>query len=133
MVNIMMGLDINLDYQSRIPIYEQIVNNIEKYVAVGILREKSQIPSIRELANNLGINPNTVKKAYDILENKGVIMTISTKGTFISNNTKMVLENKIDKEINLIKDKIRELENMGISKKEIMERIEKWVYYKLRI
>lgn len=125
MVNIMMGLDINLDYQSRIPIYEQIVNNIEKYVAVGILREKSQIPSIRELANNLGINPNTVKKAYDILENKGVIMTISTKGTFISNNTKMVLENKIDKEINLIKDKIRELENMGISKKEIMERIVK--------
>ena len=125
MVNIMMGLDINLDYQSRIPIYEQIVNNIEKYVAVGILREKSQIPSIRELANNLGINPNTVKKAYDILENKGVIMTISTKGTFISNNTKMVLKNKIDKEINLIKDKIRELENMGISKKEIMERIEK--------
>ena len=125
MVNIMMGLDINLDYQSRIPIYEQIVNNIEKYVAVGILREKSQIPSIRELANNLGINPNTVKKAYDILENKGVIMTISTKGTFISNNTKMVLENKIDKEINLIKDKMRELENMGISKKEIMERIEK--------
>lgn len=125
MVNIMMGLDINLDYQSRTPIYEQIVNNIEKYVAVGILREKSQIPSIRELANNLGINPNTVKKAYDILENKGVIMTISTKGTFISNNTKMVLENKIDKEINLIKDKIRELENMGISKKEIIERIEK--------
>lgn len=124
-MNIMMGLDINLDYQSRIPIYEQIVNNIEKYVAVGILREKSQIPSIRELANNLGINPNTVKKAYDILENKGVIMTISTKGTFISNNTKMVLENKIDKEINLIKDKIRELENMGISKKEIIERIEK--------
>ena len=125
MVNIMMGLDINLDYQSRIPIYEQIVNNIEKYVAVGILREKSQIPSIRELANNLGINPNTVKKAYDILENRGVIMTISTMGTFISNNTKMVLENKIDNEINLIKDKIRELENMGISKKEIMKRIEK--------
>lgn len=125
MVNIMMVLDINLDYQSRIPIYEQIVNNIEKYVAVGILREKSQIPSIRELANNLGINPNTVKKAYDILENRGVIMTISTKGTFISNNTKMVLENKIDNEINLIKDKIRELENMGISKKEIMKRIEK--------
>lgn len=125
MVNIMMGLDINLDYQSRIPIYEQIVNNIEKYVAVGILREKSQIPSIRELANNLGINPNTVKKAYDILENRGVIMTISTKGTFISNNTKMVLENKIDNEVNLIKDKIRELENMGISKKEIMKRIEK--------
>ena len=67
MVNIMMGLDINLDYQSRIPIYEQIVNNIEKYVALGILEARTQIPSIREMASNLGINPNTVKKSYDIL------------------------------------------------------------------
>ena len=54
---------INLDYTSRTPIYEQIVNEIEKFVALGILKEKEQIPSIRELASTLGINPNTVKKA----------------------------------------------------------------------
>ena len=125
MVNIMMGLDINLDYQSRIPIYEQIVNNIEKYVAVGILREKSQIPSIRELANNLGINPNTVKKSYDILENRGVITTISTKGTFISENTKKATDEKINKEISIIREKIDELTKMGISYDEIIERIKK--------
>ena len=83
---------INLDYQSRTPIYEQIVNGIEKYVALGILKEKTQIPSIREMASNLGINPNTVKKSYDILEGRGVITTISTKGTFISEDTKKAMK-----------------------------------------
>ena len=88
---------INLDYQSRTPIYEQIVNGIEKYVAVGILKEKVQIPSIREMASNLGINPNTVKKSYD----------------------------KIDREIENIKKKISELTRMGISFDEVIERIKK--------
>ena len=65
---------INLDYQSRTPIYEQIVLEIERYVALGILKPEEQIPPIREMATELGINPNTVKKAYSILESKGVIV-----------------------------------------------------------
>ena len=77
---------INLDYQSRTPIYEQIVTEIEKYVVLGIFKPKEQIMSIRELAETLGVNPNTVKKAYSELERKGVIQTISTKGNFISDN-----------------------------------------------
>ena len=113
---------INLDYQSRIPIYEQIVDGIEKYVALGILKEKT---SIREMAGNLGINPNTVKKSYDILENRGVITTISTKGTFISENTKKATDEKINKEISIIREKIDELTKMGISYEEVIERIKK--------
>ena len=75
---------INLDYQSRTPIYEQIVTEIEKYVVLGIFKPKEQIMSIRELAETLGVNPNTVKKAYSELERKGVIQTISTKGNEIN-------------------------------------------------
>ena len=116
---------INLDYQSRVPIYEQIVNNIEKYVALGILEARTQIPSIREMASNLGINPNTVKKSYDILESNGVITTISTKGTFIADDTKKATNDKIEKEINIIRDKINELTKMGIGYDEIIERIKK--------
>ena len=119
----MTNILINLDYQSRIPIYQQIVDNIEKYVALGILKEKEQIPSIREMAGAIGINPNTVKKSYDILENRGIIRTISTKGTFISENTKELTQDKIDKEINNIKDKINELTKLGITFEEIIERI----------
>lgn len=116
---------ISLDYQSRVTIYEQIVNSIEKYVAVGILKEKEQIPSIREMASSLGVNPNTVKKAYDILESKGIITTISTKGTFISDDTKKATKAKIDHEILIIKEKINELLKMGVSLEEIIERIKK--------
>lgn len=121
----MTNILINLDYQSRTPIYEQIVLNIEKYVALGILKEKEQIPSIREMASSIGVNPNTVKKSYDILENKGIIRTISTKGTFISENTKQITEDKIAKEINHIKEEISSLTKLGISFEEIIERIKK--------
>ena len=121
----MKQLMISLDYQSRVPIYEQIVDGILKYVALGILKEDMQIPSIREMASNLGINPNTVKKSYDILESKGVINTISTKGTFISHNTKRATMDKIDKEISIIRDKIDALTKMGIGYDEIMDRIKR--------
>lgn len=114
---------INLDYQSRTPIYEQIVSEIERYVALGILKPEEKMMSIRELAMELGINPNTVKKAYSILENKGVIVTLSTKGTYIAYDTKKIVEEKIENKIIEIKNIIGELEKLGISKDEIIEKI----------
>ena len=114
---------ISLDYQSRMPIYEQIIQEIERYVALEILKPEEQIPSIRELATTLGINPNTVKKAYDILESRGVIVTLSTKGTFITQKTDKVLKTSIDEKINKIKNDIQEIEKYGISKEEIIKRI----------
>lgn len=116
-------MNINLDYTKRIPIYEQIVNEIERYVAVGILKENEQIMSIRELAMNLGINPNTVKKAYSILEDKGVIISMSTKGTFICKNVNDVKDEKVFKYINDIKNIMVQLNNLGISNEEIIKKI----------
>ncbi len=115
---------INLDYQDRTPIYEQIVNTIEKYVAVGILKPKEQIPSIRELATTLGINPNTVKKAYDILENKKVITSFSTKGTYISDQTDEVLENRKKEEMKNLKKQIEVLKGLGVTEQEIIKVIQ---------
>jgi len=114
---------INLDYKSRVPIYEQIVMEIERYVALDILKENDKIPSIRQMAIDLGINPNTVKKAYTILENKGVITSHSTKGTYISNSTKKIVDKKIEEGIIEIKNKIIELEKLGIKKEDIIDRI----------
>ena len=114
---------ISLDYQSRIPIYEQIIKSVERYVAVGILKPNEQIPSIRELAASLGINPNTVKKAYTELEQKGVIYVISTKGTFIADKTNEVIERKITEGIHDINKIIAELEKLGISKDDIIKKL----------
>lgn len=114
---------INLDYQSRMPIYEQIVQEIERYVALEILKPEQQIPSIREMASTLGVNPNTVKKAYDILESRGVIVTLSTKGTFITPKTDKILKNSIDEKIDKIKRDIKEIEKYGISREDIIKRL----------
>lgn len=112
---------INLDYQNRTPIYEQIVEQIERYIAFGVLKPKEQIQSIRELAASLGINPNTVKKAYDELEKRGVIITISTKGTFVAEKIDIVINRKINEKIRVIKEAIIELEKLGMEREEIIK------------
>jgi len=116
-------MNINLSFGSRTPIYEQIVNEIERLITLNIVKPEEQIPSIRELACYLGINPNTVKKAYDILEREGLIISKSTKGTFISSNTSKAKEQKIDKLVEEIKERIKELENYGITPSEILKKL----------
>lgn len=110
---------INLDFTSRTPIYEQIVNEIERYVALKILKPGEQISSIREMAISLGINPNTVKKAYSLLENKKIIEMYSTKGTFIASNVDSVKEQKITEIEDKIRLLVRELEDLGCTKDKI--------------
>lgn len=116
---------INLDYKKRESIYEQIVGEIERYVALGILKPKERIPSVRSMACDLGINPNTVKKAYDVLEERGVIETLSTKGTFITEKIDFVKKEKQNALLTKIKMEVLELEKLGFSRKELLSFIEK--------
>lgn len=111
---------INIDYGKRTPIYEQIVDEIERLVTLHLLAPGEQIMSIRELACSLSINPNTVKKAYDILEKKNVITTKSTKGTFISNDIENARKLKIDSMLQELENKISELETYGLTRNEII-------------
>ena len=114
---------INIDYQSGMPIYEQIVEQIERYIAFGVLKAKEQLPSIREMASTLGINPNTVKKAYEELEKRGSIVILSTKGTFITDKVSGVVSRKVDSKITVIKETMKELEKLGMTKEEIIRKI----------
>lgn len=74
---------ITLDYRSRTPIYQQLKENIMELVVLGIYEKDMQLPSVRSLAVELGINPNTIQKAYQELETMGVIYSITGKGSFI--------------------------------------------------
>jgi len=114
---------ISLDYQSRTPIYEQIVTQVERLISLGVLKPKQQIQSIRELATSLGINPNTVKKAYEELEKRGAINTISTKGTFVTDNIKGTVNRTVNEKIDAIKKTVNELMKLGVEKEEIMKKI----------
>ena len=76
-----------IDAGSRQPIYEQLMLEIIRLKALDVLQPDTQLPSVRSLATQLGINPNTVQKAYQILETKGILYSISGKGSFISGSS----------------------------------------------
>jgi len=70
--------------QSRVPIYEQLKNKIYELAVLGQLRANDQLPSVRNLARDLGVNPNTVQKAYQELERENIIYSVTGKGSFLS-------------------------------------------------
>ena len=78
---------ITIDYKSRVPIYDQITGGIIRLKTLGILKAGDKLPSVRAMAIDLGINPNTVQRAYNILEADGVIYSVAGKGSFISGDT----------------------------------------------
>jgi GntR family transcriptional regulator len=75
-----------IDYKSRKPIYEQIIENMKQLVVSGALKRDEQIPSVRQLAQELAINPNTIQKAYAELERQGVIYSLKGRGSFVGSS-----------------------------------------------
>ncbi len=73
-----------LNFQSREPIYEQLYNNVVRLASLGVLQPEEQLPPVRALATQLGVNPNTVSKAYQLLERDGIIYSAVGRGSFVS-------------------------------------------------
>lgn len=83
-----------IDYQNRKPIYEQIVERFQMLIVRGVLEADAQMPSVRSLATELSINPNTIQKAYTILEQQGYIYPIKGRGNFVSGSRNLVEQKK---------------------------------------
>ena len=75
---------IQLNYRDTRPFYQQIKDNVRQLVVSGALKKDEKLPSVRELAASLAINPNTIQRAYRELESDGYIYTLSRKGTFVA-------------------------------------------------
>ena len=116
-----------VDVASRVPIYEQIINEIERFVLLGILKPNEQLPSVRELAVTLGINPNTIQKAYGELEQRKIIVSEAGKGNFITKDITGLIKKRKNEIIENIKEEIEILITLGINKEEILKHIENYV------
>lgn len=108
---------ITIDYQSRAPIYEQIVEKFQMLIIKGVLPPGSRMPSVRSLAVELSINPNTIQKAFAVLEQEGYIYPVKGRGNFVSESM-----NLLQKKKETCLDELRKLlfhaVELGISKKE---------------
>ena len=111
-------MNIFLDYHLRTPIYEQIKEQIVLDINRGVLKKDDQLPSLRQLSAQLGININTVKRALSELEAQGVIYSVAGKGIFISGNAEsqnIYLEQSLD----AVKDALITAKQMGASEEKV--------------
>lgn len=77
---------LQLNYKSGVPICDQIVNGFIRMKALGLSKGGEQLPSVRQLAVELCVNPNTIQKAYQMLESAGIIYSVKGKGSFFSDD-----------------------------------------------
>ncbi len=112
-----------IDFASRVPIYEQLCTNIIKLASAGVFKSGDKLPPVRILASQLGINPNTVAKAYRELESQGYIFSTVGRGSFL---TDKLTENCAQKmlAIDNFKEATKNAYLFGVSKEEMTEIIE---------
>lgn len=115
---------IHLDYRDARPIYTQIGDGIREQIRTGILRSGDKLPSVRELATQLTINPNTIQRSYRELEMQGWIASVTGKGSFVCGvpHAQETQEQKLLQEFDRIAG---ELLQMGIRLETLTERLSK--------
>lgn len=118
-------MKIIVNHSSLVPIYEQVAGQIKKNIADGILKENDMLPSVRKLAADLKISALTVKKAYDSLEQTGIIVTVHGKGSFVSGNTSQIV---MEESVRILENEMRKLaekcRTQGMSDDDIRQMLE---------
>ena len=104
-------------------VYQQIVDYYKRYISLKIIKPMEKLPSCRTLASELGINPNTVERAYSILEKEGYIITIPKKGVYVS------YESNNDVDEKHVLEQLQDIKKSNISKERLLQLIEE-VYKK---
>lgn len=113
---------ITLDYRDKRPIYEQVVEQIQRLIVSDILKPDEKLPSVRNLAMEISINPNTIQRAYMMLEKDGWIYTVKGKGNFVSERSGWHSQEKQTAMVSLQKE-IAKARALGITKEEIISLI----------
>lgn len=115
---------ISIDNRSRIPLYEQLSENIKLQIIKGVMQPDEQLPSVRQLAQELTINPNTIQKAYRELEREGFTYSIPGRGSFVQYTENDINKERVKALTTELERIIEELLFLGLTKEEIQQKIE---------
>lgn len=114
---------IQLNYRDSKPIYEQIKEGIRRLIVTNSLTAGDKLPSVREFASSLAINPNTIQRAYRDLESEGYIYTVAGKGCFVAKRQE-VYESRQSELLEMFDEIVEELFFLTVKKGELVERME---------
>lgn len=115
-------------FDANIPIYLQVMEDVKLKIINGTLKPGDKIPSVREMAMTMGINPNTIQRALGELEREGFIRTERAVGKYVSDNTELFAQSKqklIDENIHHF---LEQMKLLGLDKKDIMEYLKEEQY-----
>ena len=113
---------ISLDYRSGLPIYLQVVEGYKRLILNGVISENERLPSVRELASKLAINPNTIQRAYRELEAEGYVGSLPGKGIFALGGDTMK-ERETEAIYSVIQSEIQKLLDYGRDFEDILHQI----------
>ena len=113
---------VHLDYRDVRPIYAQITDGFKEQISAGVLQPGEKLPSVRELAAALTINPNTIQRSYRQLEMDGWIVTVPGKGCFVCDNEQQV-EQEVQRWYTAFDEATASLIALGVSREQMIERI----------
>lgn len=103
-----------MNFSNNNPIYIEIYNQYKKYIELGVYKSNEKLPSVRMLASDLKINPNTVQRAYNLLEEQGFIETLPKKGVYV----KGIITN--NNNLELVKQEIKNFKVNSITKEQLL-------------
>lgn len=115
---------VHLDYRDIRPIYAQIVDGFREQIATGILQPGEKLPSVRELAAELAINPNTIQRSYRQLEMEGWIVTMQGKGCFVC-KMPSISQKEQQRLLEIFDNTTAALLGLGITRQDLIQRLQK--------
>ena len=113
-----------LDMMSRTPVYEQIIEQTERYILTKLLKCGDRLPSVRQLSVELSINPNTIQKAYTELDHRGIIHSVPGKGCFVSEDALKIVSNNSKERMSELSGIISRLILAGVTKEQLVSYID---------
>ena len=108
-----------IDYSDKRPIYEQVIDKIQMLIINGVLEPDGKLPSVRSLAVELSINPNTIQRAYSELERNGFIYSVKGRGNFVRADGNLK-EKQQEKSLAALKKQLISCKELGIPKNKIV-------------
>ena len=122
------AINFTLDPANGTPIYRQIIQQIEYAILSGRMRPGDRLPTIRSLAVELKTNPNTIARAYNELEIRGILATQVGSGTFISDKKPVMEDDSLNRKIREVVGRfVQEMRDLGVEKRELVKLIEAFI------
>lgn len=115
---------IQVNYRDVRPIYEQIIDSVQKLVITDAVLPDEKLPSVRELASKLAINPNTISRAYRELERQGYVYSVCGKGTFVADNRALKTEH-VRELLQNFDETAAELMDLSVEKGTLQKRLDR--------